>query len=371
MKVEDILSDLIQIRTDPAVQNNTDFVNYVIEILKQNDIVYKKVPNPDGAGNNLLAGINVRELKNIKGGILLSGHMDTVGATPADWQSDPFGATIKDGKIYGRGTIDMKQFIAVVLGLIPQFKNLKLPIFLAFSCDEETNVLGVRQLAALLEKNNIRPQYALIGEATDFNLYVANRGYAGYQTIIRGVAGHAGAPELGTNAAYIAAKIISKIEDLNALYAPKGTTLNVGIIQGGIGRNAIPAEATIDWEVRYKNDEAHQQIIKEMESLYKELKQNYPKAEIWVEPKETLPAFEEKSDSRLVTLAESILNTQRTSFPYASEAGFYQALGMDTLMCGAGNPKLAHSSDEHVAIADLNRYAEFLMNLLERINGTN
>ena len=369
--MEDILCDLIQIRTDPAVQNNVAFVYYLVEILRKNDIVYEKIPNPDGRGDNLLAGINVRELKDIKGGILLSGHIDTVGATASEWQTNPFQGVIKDGKIYGRGTMDMKHFIAVVLHLIPQLKQIKLPIFLAFSCDEETNVLGVRQLTIFLEKNNIRPQYALIGEATDFNLYVANRGYAGYQTIIRGVAGHAGAPELGTNAAYIAAKIISKIETLNALYTPQGTTLNVGIIQGGIGRNAIPAEARIDWEIRYKNDKAHQQIIREMEDLYQNLKQTYPKSEISVEPRETLSAFEEKSDSRLTRIAENILNTPRRSFPYASEAGFYQALGMDTLMCGAGDPKLAHGADEYIAVADLNKYAEFLMNLLENINGTN
>ena len=93
MKVEDILCNLIQIRTDPAVQNNAAFVDYVANILRQNDIVYEKIPNPDGAGDNLLAGINVRKLKDIKGGILLSGHMDTVGATLAEWQSNPFQAT--------------------------------------------------------------------------------------------------------------------------------------------------------------------------------------------------------------------------------------------------------------------------------------
>ena len=104
-----------------------------------------------------------------------------------------------------------------------------------------------------------------------------------------------------------------------------------------------------------------------MEGLYKDLKQSYPKAEIMVELKETLPAFKEKPDSRLVSLAEGILNTPRTSFPYASEAGFYQAIGIDTLMCGAGDPKLAHGSDEHISVDDLNTYAEFLMKLLSHL----
>ncbi len=250
--IPEILCDLIQIRTDPTVQDNSSIVNYITNYLRENGIIFKLIPNSDRK-MNIFAGINVGGLHDISGDIVLSGHMDTVGATPADWGTDPFQGTIRNGQVYGRGAMDMKQFIAVVLGLLPELKQISIPIFFAFTCDEETTVYGAEQITRFLAENRIKPDYALIGEATDFKLCVGNRGYAGYQTCIKGVTGHAGNPSLGTNAAYISAKIISKIEALNAAYMSQGTTLNVGIINGGIGRNSIPDYATIDCEVRYQN----------------------------------------------------------------------------------------------------------------------
>jgi len=364
MKVIDILCDLIQIRTDPLVQENAEMVNYITNHLRENGILFELIPNPDGE-MNIFAGINVRELHDISGGIVLSGHMDTVGATPADWETDPFQGIVRGGKIYGRGTMDMKHFIAVVLGLLPELKQNSLPIFLALTCDEETTVYGAEQITRFLTEKHIKPDYALIGEATDFKLCVGNRGYAGYQTCVKGVTGHAGAPSLGINATYIAAKIISKIEALNAVYMSQGTTLNVGIISGGIGRNSIPEHATIDWEVRYQNRDILDKINAEMNSFYHTLAKDYPNARITVNAAETLPAFEKQPASRITQTAKDLLYTEVFEISYASEAGFYQALGMDTLMCGAGNPKLAHAVNEHIAVADLEKYATFLIDLIK------
>ena len=249
--VENILCDLIRIRTDNTVKSNDEFVNYICDFLSHENVLFKKVPNPDKNFNNILAGINVKELKNIDTGLVLSGHMDTVSANLSDWKTDPFKASIIDDKIYGRGSVDMKHFIAVVLSLIPEIKKARIPVFLFFSSDEETNVQGVRSLISFMKEQNIYPKYALIGEATHFDLCVASRGYIGYKTLIKGVAAHSGDPSLGTNAAYIGAKIISKIEKLNEEYTPKGTSLNVGLAQGGIGRNSVPSEFFIDWEIRY------------------------------------------------------------------------------------------------------------------------
>lgn len=362
----EILSDLISIRTDSTKQTNDEIVCYITSILKENDILFELVPV--GNLNNIVAGINIPSLKSVDKGIVLSGHMDTVDAVIENWQTNPFQATIKDGKIFGRGAMDMKHFIAVALSLLPKLKELSIPVFLAFSCDEETDVLGVQKIINFFSKNDIHPQYALVGEATDFKLAVGNRGYAGYKTSVQGVAGHAGSPQLGTNAIYIASKIISKIEELNQKYFKQGATLNVGQVKGGVGRNSVPATASFDWEVRFKKDSDKIEVLQELDGFCQKLKADYPKANILNEPKETLLAFEEKEESFITKVADGILKTEKIYCPYASEAGFFQAFGIDTLMCGAGDFKLAHTSNEYVLVSDVEQYRMFLLTLLNQMN---
>ena len=365
--VENILCDLIRIRTDNTVKSNKKFVNYICDFLSHENVLFKKVPNPDKNFNNILAGINVKELKNIDTGLVLSGHMDTVSVNPLDWKTDPFKASIIDDKIHGRGSVDMKHFISVVLSLIPEIKKARIPVFLLFSSDEEINVQGVRSLISFMKEQNIYPKYALIGEATHFDLCVASRGYIGYRTMIKGVSVHSGNPSLGTNAAYIGAKIISKIEKLNEEYMSKGTSLNVGVAQGGIGRNSVPSEFFIDWEIRYAQEKDKIQIVCEMEKLYEQLKNDYKNADISVKTTEELPSFEKKENNSIIKITQNILNTKKLSLPYATEAGFYQELGMETLICGAGDEKLAHSAYEHISIADLKKYQEFLQDFIVAI----
>ena len=365
--VEDILGDLIRIRTDNTVQNNDEFVNYVSDFLSREGVHFKKIPNGTEGFNSILAGVNIEEFKNINTGLLLSGHMDTVSANFSDWDTNPFEPAVINGNIYGRGTMDMKYFIAVILSLIPEMKKVDFPIFFALSCDEETDVLGVRSLTSFLKVRNICPKYAVVGEATHFDLCVASRGYIGYTTVIKGVSAHSGSPALGTNAIYIAAKIISKIEQLNQKHMSAGTSLNVGVVHGGVGRNSVPSEVSVDWEIRYNQEEVKNQIITEMENFYAVLQGEYNNAHILVKTREELPSFEKKDDSRIVKIAGDILNTKTFVLPYATEAGFYQGLGMETLICGAGNEKLAHSSSEHISISDLREYQRFLTEFITSV----
>lgn len=362
--VENILCDLIRIKTDNTVKSNDEFVNYICNFLSREKVLFKKVPNPNKNFNNILAGINVKELKNIDTGLVLSGHMDTVSANPLDWKTDPFKASVIDGKIYGRGSVDMKHFIAVIFSLISEIKKTKIPVFFAFSSDEETDVRGVRSLISFMKEQNIYPKYALIGEATHFDLCVASRGYIGYKTIIKGVSAHSGNPSLGTNATYIGAKIISKVEKLNEEYMPKGTSLNVGVAQGEIGRNSVPSEFFIDWEIRYTQEKDKIQIVCEMKKLYEQLKNDYKNAYISVTTTEELPSFGKRENSSIIKIAQNILGTKILTLPYATEAGFYQELGMETLICGAGDEKLAHTACEHISIIDLKKYQKFLQDFI-------
>ncbi len=367
LTIETILKNLIKIRTDDKTKSNSDCVDFICSILEHHRVCYEIVPTPDTPLNNIVAGINVATLKDINTGVVLSGHMDTVGADPNKWASNPFLAVEKDGLIYGRGTIDMKHFIAITLALIPEIQKTNKPVLLAFSCDEETDAMGIRALSAFFKERNIVPQYALIGEPTGFDLCIANRGYAGYVTTINGVSCHSSTPDLGTNALYIAAKIATKIEELNHVYTPKGATLNVGMITGGQCRNAVAGQAKIDWEIRYEQECVYGEIQKQLEQVYVELKQMYPKARITTSEIEKLPAFENNKSTVITQIAQSILETKTRTLPYATEAGFFQKMGIETLVCGAGDEKLAHTDTEHVAVADLNKYVTFLIAFLNTI----
>lgn len=367
MKAQEILMDIIGLRTDDKVENNKLFVDYVVDILQRNNVRYKRLPNKDGKNENIIAGINIEGFKNINSGIAFSGHMDTVGANVKDWDTNPFVASKINNAIYGRGTVDMKYFIAVILGAIPELKKIGMPIFFLLTCDEETEVQGIEVISNFLQMRNIHPQYALIGEPTNNNLCVANKGYLGFRTVIKGIAAHSSTPDIGVNAAYIAAKFVSKIEELSQQYISKGTTLNVGVVIGGEGRNSIPSEINVDWEIRYFEQKHQTEILEQVALWEKELSLHYKNSFIRTETKESLPVFERKDNSEIVQTAQKILKSNITTMPHATEAGFLQRIGIDTLICGAGDEKLAHSSCEHIDITDMQRYESFIIRLAQEL----
>lgn len=365
--ISNILCDLIRIQTDDKTKSNKLFVDYICKILSEHNIMFERILNHSGIQESIIAGMNVPALENINTGLVLSGHMDTVAANPADWACNPFQGQLINNEIYGRGTVDMKYFIAVVLSLLPELKSADFPIFLAFSCDEETDVTGVQTLTTFLQERHIHPQYALIGEPTHFDLCVSNRGYIGYQTVVKGISAHSGSPELGVNAAYIAAQIVSKIEELNNRYTPRGTTLNVGVLHGGEGRNSIPSRLSIDWEIRYVRETDKNEILSEIQTLKTHLLEHYTGADISSLTTEYLPPFERRDNGVLIDTVQHILGTNTFDLPYATEAGFFQSIGIETLICGAGNEQLAHCANERIHVNDLTRYQQFLIDFIHEI----
>lgn len=364
----DFLADLIAIRTDGSVDGVEQCVAYICDVLQRNGIIFECLKHSENGKVSVVAGINIQELQNISGGLVLSGHIDTVSANEKDWNTAPFELTDINGKLYGRGTVDMKYFTAVLLAELTELQKKSFPIFLVFTSDEETDVCGIREIISFFQERHIYPQYALIGEPTNFKVCVANKGYAGYRTMIKGVAAHSSCPELGVNAAYIAAKLVSEIENLNALYKPLGTTLNVGVLRGGKERNSIADEMLVDWEVRYVLEEHKASILQAISLFQENLLMTYPKAEIELLVQETLPAFAERTDGHLAEIMTTLLQTERLSLKYATEAGFFQQAGMETIICGAGDESLAHTSTEYILDSDIERYVVFLRDFLQRLS---
>lgn len=367
MQADKILSDLVSIRTDCKYNENKACVDYICSILQNNGVLFKRIENKNDNKENIIAGINIQSFKNIDTGIILSGHIDTVGTNYKDWDSDPFQPTNINGAIYGRGTVDMKYFIATVLSLIPEFKKIETPIFLLFSCDEETTVNGICNLTQFLEMRNIHPKFALVGEPTNFKIGITSKGYAGYTTTIKGVSAHSSCPELGINASYIAAKFVSQIEELSTFYEKYETSLNVGSISGGICRNMIPGEVTIDWEIRYNQENIKTEILQKIQEFRNKLMRQYKNSYIAIENKESLLSFEQDESSVIVTVAQNMLKTPMFRLPHSTEAGFIKNIGVDTIICGAGDENFAHTSSEHILLNDLTKYRDFLLNFVTEI----
>lgn len=364
---KEFLADLTAIRTDGSESGVKRCIDYICNELERQNIPFERVKHLQNGKESIVAGVNVETLQNISGGLVLSGHIDTVAADSADWQFPPFELTESKNVLYGRGTVDMKYFAAVLLAELATFKKVSLPIFLVFTSDEETDVCGARAVVSFFKERHIFPNYALIGEPTDFKICVANKGYAGYQMVVKGIAAHSSAPELGVNAVYIAAKLISEIERLNAVYMPLGSTLNVGVVKGGKERNSIAAEASVDWEIRYATEEHREAVLQEMDLLHKRLMTEYSGADIKLSSEETLPAFVEKKDGELTAVLADLLQTDKLSFKYATEAGFFQQAGIETIICGAGDECLAHTANEHIAADDLEKYCRFLRDFVVRV----
>ena len=362
-----ILADLIAFKTDATVLSNKDMIDYICRFFDNRNILYKRILNDESHLENLVAGINVNDWHHINTGLVLSGHMDTVSANLKKWQTNPYQAVYRDNCLYGRGTVDMKYFIAVVLSILDELKHLQMPVFLVFTCDEETAAYGIQHILSFFKENNIQPQYALVGEPTHFELGYTHRGYLGYTTNIKGISAHASMPRLGVNAIYIASQISSYIESLNHIYEPQGTTLNVGTIQGGVGRNSIPNEAFIEWEIRSFEKKHQEHILEEINQFHQNLLSTYKGAEIVLKKDEVFPLYQLSQNSTIFKLGKDILKTNGLNLPYTTEAGFLQEYGIETLICGAGDEKLAHTSCEYIQIEDLYKYRNFLISFIQKL----
>ena len=360
-KTENILKKLIGCDTT-CTQSNVALVDYIEKTLKENGFITKTFLHPDGKNKSLLAAFGVGQMKDIQDGLLLSGHIDTVGFDPQTWQTNPLTLTEKNARLYGRGTVDMKYFTACFLSLLPL--KVQKPLFFCLSCDEETGAQGIRQICAFMKENNIRPKTALVGEPTDFKLCTANKGYMALRTVFTGKSGHSSVPQNGINAISMAGHFICKIDSLNAREMAKGLTLNIGKIAGGTARNCIPEQVVLEWEIRFPKKKDFDRIFKKILSFQKEIQESYPDSQIETTNNFDLPSFEYHSQSTVRKTAEKILKTPEIQLAYATEAGFLQGLGADVLVCGAGESDKLHATDESLKKDDLFRYRDFLKSFI-------
>ncbi len=378
-----ILSDLINFQTVSG-STNLKLIEYCEKKLSKVGAISFKTFHDSKQQANLFSTINGKEKLN-GGGIILSGHTDVVPASPKEWSSDPYVAKEKDNKIYGRGSCDMKGFIACTLAMAPYFaeQKLKKPIHFSYTYDEETSCLGAPLLIKELKKRNINYPICIIGEPTNMKAIHSHKGYYEYITYFTGLAGHASAPDKGISAVEYAILYCNKLIELrdelkkrkpkNSIFSPPYSTLQIGKINGGLFTNVIADQCTLNWEVRpvipadgkfvTENIEAY---VKE--TLLPEMKKIYPKADInKVVIGETI-GFEKEEQSDAVNLVCNLTgDNSRGTVAFGTEAGLFQEIGISTVVCGPGSIEQAHTIDEYVTFDQLKLCLKMLVDLKEQL----
>ena len=370
-----ILTDLIAFKTISG-QDNSNLIDYCEKILNNIGIDTFKVYDDDKKRVNLFGTLKAKN-QSAKKPIILSGHTDVVPVSKG-WSSDPFIATIKNDKLFGRGSCDMKGFIACTLAYAPIFSssNLDRDIHFSFTFDEETACKGAPILIEELKKRGIHDCICIVGEPTNMKIIDAHKGCYEYTTYFEGLAGHSSQPEKGVSAVEFAARYVNKLIELkeklksrqlkDSIFDPPYSTLQVGGIFGGIAHNVIADKCHVNWETRpvVKEDGIflNNEIDKfTQEVLLPEMKKIYPKSTIKKHIIGEITGFDRISNSEACEFVSSITgDNSREVVSFGTEAGLFQEIGISTVVCGPGSIKQAHKIDEFIKLSEIKKCISFL-----------
>ena len=337
--------------------------------------------NADQSKANLFATIAAAD-GNTEGGLILSGHTDVVPTDGQAWQSDPYRADIREGRLYGRGSTDMKGFIAAVLAAAPAMvqAELKRPLHIALSYDEEIGCLGAPVMIAELQKRGLTPEHCIVGEPTSMRMVVAHKGIHTFRCAVHGKAAHSSLTPQGVNAIEYAAKLIVFINELAGRlkarhdtdpdYDVPFSTLSVNTIAGGIAANIVPQLCEFEFDYRNLPHMSPADITAPIEAHIREVLQPQMQAvdaacRIDMRHGENVPAMPEAEAALLHDLITQLVeDSSRLKVAYATEGGQFQQAGIATVICGPGNIEQAHKADEFVELAQLARCDAFLHKLI-------
>ncbi|MGM0576950.1 MAG: acetylornithine deacetylase [Myxococcota bacterium] len=318
-------------------------------------------------------------------GVILSGHTDVVPVTGQAWTTDPFEVVERDGRLYGRGTADMKSFLAVPLALAEQIAaaDLARPLHLALSYDEEVGCVGVRRMLPRIEEWVAPPIACIVGEPTEMQVVTGHKGKLVVRCHVRGLDGHSSRTDQGVNAVEFAAEVVSRLRRLatrlrdegpfDAAFEPAFTTVHTGWIEGGTALNIIPASCTFELEVRNLPGHDPDALLAEVrdfaeQRLVPEMREVAPDAGIEWEERTRYPGLATPEDAPVTSLARSLTGgggTRRVS--YGSEAGLFEAAGIPSVLCGPGSIGQAHKPDEFVTLEQVAAHVRMVRHLVDRL----
>ena len=361
--------------------SNLELIHFIRDTLKPLDADIRLTHDDGGRKANLFATLGPRG----ESGIVLSGHTDVVPVEGQPWDGDPFKVVEKDSRLYGRGTSDMKSFVACALALAPEFmeRGLKAPLHLAFSYDEEVGCLGVGRMIADLARAGIRPRSCIVGEPTLMKPVIAHKGKQSYRCTVRGLAGHSAYAPHGVNAVEYAAEAVAFLKGMARRHRDRGpydrsfdvahTTVHTGGIRGGTALNVIPHDCAFDFEFRHLPGDDPEQLLREFSEHVKgrlepEMRAVDPAAGFDIEKLSEIPVLDTGPESEVVALAQELAGERDLGkVSFGTEASQFQRAGIPTVVCGPGSIEQAHKPNEYVTLDQIAQCESFLRRLMERM----
>ena len=362
-----------------SYNSNLNLINFIQSYLLSYNIESTLIHDESGKKANLYATIGRKDI----GGVMLSGHTDVVPVEGQEWHSDPFSLKESDGNFYGRGSADMKGFIALVLSRIPEMVSVELtkPIHLAFSYDEEIGCVGVQRMLNLLEHQPIKPSCCIIGEPTSMEVVIGHKGKHASRVKVKGHACHSGQSPFGVNAVDFASELIVYIRKLAREKSQDGpfdmeyevpySTLHTGVVKGGTALNIVPNFCQFDFEIRYLYEEDPQYLLDKIEAYAKENLESEmhlidSETGFSFETLATYPGLLTDPGIDFVAYVKKLLdNDAHSKVIFGTEGGLFQKrLGIPTLVCGPGNIDQAHRANEFISLKQLQKGGRFLDRLI-------
>jgi acetylornithine deacetylase len=383
MNSETILARLIAFDTT-STTSNLELIDFVRNLLEDHGARSQLVHNDDHSCANLYATIGPDQV----GGVMLSGHTDVVPTTGQDWNSDPYQMLTGDELLTGRGACDMKGFIACVLAALPLIRDrpLHTPLHLAFSYDEEIGCVGAKRLVETMAGFEVKPRVGLIGEPTDMAMVLGHKGKVSYRVTVTGLSCHSAYISNGVNAVEYAAELIAFIRSMNQRvqqqqldqsYSVPYSTFHVGNIRGGTALNIVPKQCQFEFEIRNLPQQDIDTLVHDIrhyasDVLLTDMLARYPEASIEFDELSYYPGLHTDPASAVIACTRAINPIDRIgdNVSFGTEAGLFDDIGINCLVCGPGSIDQAHKPDEFVRREQLRYCDQMLENLVHRCRET-
>lgn len=371
----EILERLVAFNTVSA-RPNLEIIDYIQSFLAARGFTLHRLPAPGGGKAGLFASLGPAGP-----GVLLSGHTDVVPTEGQTWRRDPFRLTRENGRLYGRGTTDMKGYLAAMLSLADRAAraDLQEPLKLAFSYDEEIGCVGIQQMIGQLETTIGLPRACLVGEPTEMQVAIGHKGKAALRAVVHGEAGHSALAPNFTNALHLAAEFITELRSLqddlrqngaqDPAYAIPYSTLHVGRLSGGTALNIVPDRAEMVFEYRHLAADSPERLMDRITKAASLVSARHSGGEIEITRINGYPGLDVSKQSKIAAFAQGLSNRPITKVAFGTEAGVFAERGIPTVVCGPGSMEgQGHKADEYISEADLAACDAMMDRLLQQLS---
>lgn len=362
-------------------ETNLPLIEFVRDYLDGLGIASELTYDDDRRKANLFATIGPADVP----GVVLSGHTDVVPVDGQSWDSDPFAVKEIDGRLFGRGTADMKSFIAVALAMVPDMlqRSLQAPLHLSFSYDEEVGCIGVHRLLEQVARMAVKPYACIVGEPTGMQVINAHKGKKSMRCRVRGKAAHSSLTDQGVNAVEVAGELITYLRRMshrlrdegphNAAFQPNYTTVHTGVVSGGTALNIVPEACEFEFEIRNLPEQEPEALCHELrefaeQRLLPDMHAVDSRSGIDWDPMPSYPALACDEDSDIVRLVKRLSRSNVVgTVSFGTEAGLFQETGIPAVICGPGSIEQAHKPNEYISVAQVDECERFVSRLLDEM----